>query len=144
MRWLDVITNSMSMSLSKCQELVRTGKPGVLQSMGSQRVRLNWIVLPTVYLSICTNEYDLKLPNIFIGRTVGETEALIFCPPDVKSWLTRKDPDAEKHWGQEERKVTEGELVGWHHWHNGHVFEQTLGDSEEKGSLVCYSSYSHK
>ena len=52
--------------------------------------------------------------------------------------LTEKDPDAGKDWGQEEKGVTEDEMVGWHHWLNGHEFEQTQGDSEEQGSLACW------
>ena len=48
-----------------------------------------------------------------------------------------KDPDAGKIWGQEEKGTTEDEMVGWHHWLNGHEFEQTPGDSEGQGSLAC-------
>ena len=76
-------------------------------------------------------------PWIFIGRTDAETEAPISWPSDVKSQLTGKDPDAGKDWGQEEKGTTEDEMVGCHHWLNGHEFEQTLGNSEEQGSLVC-------
>ena len=54
-------------------------------------------------------------PWIFIGRTNAEAEAPIIWQPDAKSWLTGKDPDAGKHWGQEEKGVTEDEMVGWHH-----------------------------
>ena len=61
-------------------------------------------------------------PWIFIGRT--DTEAPILWPPNAKSWLTGKDPDAGKDWGQEEKGTTEDEMVGWHHWLNGHEFEQ--------------------
>ena len=71
---------------------------------------------------------------IFTGRTDAEAEAPIIWPPDVKSWLIRKDPDAGKDWGQEEKKVTETRMMGWHHWLSGHEFEQTLGDSEGQGS----------
>ena len=53
----------------------------------------------------------------------AETEALILWPPDSKSWLIGKDPDAGKDWGQEEKGTTEDEIVGWHHWLNGHEFE---------------------
>ena len=67
-------------------------------------------------------------PWIFIGRT--DTEAPILWPPYAKSWLTGKDPDAGKDWRQKEKGTTEDEMVGWHHWLNGHEFEQTLGDSE--------------
>ena len=60
---------------------------------------------------------------IFIGRTEAEVEASIFQPPDVKSWLIGKDPDAGKDWTQEEKGMTEDEMVGWHHQLNGHEFE---------------------
>ena len=59
---------------------------------------------------------------IFIGRTDIEAETPILWPPDVKKWLTGKDPDAGKNWRREEG-TTEGEMVGWHHWLNGHEFE---------------------
>ena len=61
----------------------------------------------------------------------------------VKSWLIGKDPDARKYWGQE-KGTTEDEMVGWHHWLNGHEFEQTLGDGERQGSLACYSPWGCK
>jgi len=64
---------------------------------------------------------------IFIARTDAETEAPIFWPPDVNSWLLRKDPDAWKDWEQEEKGTTENEIVGWHHWLYGCEFEQAPG-----------------
>ena len=67
-------------------------------------------------------------PWIFIGRADAEAEAPILGPPDVKSRLTEKDPDAGKDWKQKEKGTSEGEVVGWHHWLNGHEFEQTLGE----------------
>ena len=82
--------------------------------------------------------------RIFIGRTDVEAEALILRPSDMKSWLVGKDPDAGKDWGQEEKRATEDEMVGWHHYLNGHEFEQTLGDSEGQGSLACCSPWRHK
>ena len=75
---------------------------------------------------------------IFIGRTDVEAEALILWPPDRKSWLIGKDPDIRKDWRQEEKGMTEDEMVGWHHWLNRHEFEQTPGDTEGQGSLVCW------
>ena len=60
---------------------------------------------------------------IFIGGTDAEAEAPILGPPDEKSWLVRKDPDAGKDWRQEEKETTEDEMVGWHHRLNGHEFE---------------------
>ena len=59
---------------------------------------------------------------VFIGRTDVEVETPIFWPPDAKSWLIWKDPDAGKDWRQEEKGTTEDEMVGWHHWLNGHDF----------------------
>ena len=76
-------------------------------------------------------------PWIFIRRTDAEAEVLILWPPNMKSWLIRKDPDAGNDWGQEKKGATENEMVGWHHWLNGHEFEQTLVDSEGQGSLAC-------
>ena len=60
---------------------------------------------------------------IFIGRTDAEAETPILWLPDVKNWLTGKDPDAGKDWRQEEKGMTEDEMVGWHHWLDGHEFE---------------------
>ena len=71
-------------------------------------------------------------PWIFIGRT--DAEAPILWPPDAKSWLIGKDPDAGKDWRQEEKGMTEDEMVGWHHWLNGRECEQTPGNGEGQGS----------
>ena len=60
---------------------------------------------------------------MFIGRTDAEAETPILCPPHVKNWLIRKDPDAGKDWRWEETVTTEDEMVGWHHWLDGHEFE---------------------
>ena len=67
---------------------------------------------------------------IFVGRTDAEAETPILWPPDANNWLIGKDPDAGKYWRQEEKGTTEDEMVGWHHWPNGHVFEQALGVGE--------------
>ena len=83
-------------------------------------------------------------PWIFMGRTDAEAEAPILWPPDEKNWLIGEDPDAGKDWGQEEKGTTEDEMVGWHHWFNGHGFEQTLGDGEGQRSLVCCSPWGCK
>ena len=83
-------------------------------------------------------------PWIFIGRTEAETEALIISPPDEESQLTGKDTDAEKHWRQKEKGMSEDEMVGWHHRFNGHEFEHAAGHGEGQGRLVCCSSWGHK
>ena len=80
-------------------------------------------------------------PWILIRRTDAEAEALILWPPDAKKWLIGKDPDAGKHWRQEEKGMTEEEMVGWSHQLNGHEFEQTPGDSEGQGSLMFCSPW---
>ena len=79
---------------------------------------------------------------IFIGRTDAEAEAPKLWPPDVKSWLIRKDPDAGKDWRQE-KGMTEEKMVGWHHWLNGHEFEQILRDGEGQGDRCC-SPWGHR
>ena len=79
--------------------------------------------------------------GIFIGRIDAEAETPIFWPPDAKNWLIRKDPDAGKDWRQEEKWVTEDEMVAWHHQLNGDEFEQAPGVGEGQGSLVCCSPW---
>ena len=78
---------------------------------------------------------------IFTGRT--DVEAVLW-PPEAKSWLIGKDPDAGKDWGQEQKGMTEDETVGWHHRLNGHGFEQVPGDGEGQESLVCCGPWGPK
>ena len=77
---------------------------------------------------------------IFIRRTDAEAEA----PPDVKSRLIGKDPDAGEDWRPEEKGTTEDEMVGWHHRLNGHEFEYTPGVGDGQGGLECSSPWGHK
>ena len=88
------------------------------------------------------NFRKINLAYIF-GRIDAEAEAPILRPPDTKSWLIRKDPDAGKDWGKEKR-ATEGEMVGWHHWLNRLELGQIPGDGEGQGSQVCCSSWGHE
>ena len=81
---------------------------------------------------------------VFIGRTDVEAETPVLWPPDVKNWLIWKGPDAGKDWGQEEKRMTEDEMVGWHHWFNGHGFGWTLGVDDRQGSLACCNSWGRK
>ena len=80
--------------------------------------------------------------QIFIARTGAKVEAPIFWPPDAKSWLTGRDPDAGKDWGQE--GTIEDEMVQCHHWLNGHELEQALGETEGQESRGCCSPWGHK
>ena len=81
---------------------------------------------------------------IFIGRTDAEVETPIIWSPVAKNWLTGENPDAGKHWRQEEKGMTEDEIVGWHHQLNGHEFEQAPGVGDGQGSLACCSPWGHK
>ena len=81
---------------------------------------------------------------VFIGRTDVEAETPILWPPDAKSWLIWKDPDAGKDWGQEEKGTTEDEMVGWHHRLDGYGFGWTLGAGDGQGGLVCCGSWDCK
>ena len=61
--------------------------------------------------------------RMFIEMVDAEAETPILWPPDVKNWLLGKDPDAEKDWGQEEKRMTENKMIAWHHRLDGHEFE---------------------
>ena len=110
-----------------------------------------WTVVLQKTLETPLNSKEIKPVNpkgnqswIFTGRTDVEAEAPnTFWPPDVKNWLILKDPDAGKDWRQEKR-TTEGEMVGWHHWLYGHEFEQAPGVGDGQGSLECCSPWSRK
>ena len=88
--------------------------------------------------------YKGNWPWISIRKTDAEAEAPILWPPDERSWLIGKDPDAGKDWRQEEKGMTEDEMVGWHHWLNGRECEQTPGGGEGQGSLACCSPWGYK
>ena len=114
--------------------------------------RINWcfwtvVLEKTLEIPLDCKEIQPVYPKgnqswIFIGRT--DAEAPIFWPPDAKNWLIWKDPDAGKDWRQEEKGMTEEEMVGWHHRLDGHEFEQALGVGDGQASLVCCSPWGHK
>ena len=81
---------------------------------------------------------------VFIVRTDFEGETPILWPPDAKSWLIGKDPDAGKDWGQEEKEATEDEMVGWHHQLDGHGLGWTPGVGDGQGGLACCGSRGRK
>ena len=92
----------------------------------------NWCFWTVVLEKILENPLDFKESQwvhlkgeqswVFIGKTNVEAETPVVWPPDVKSWLIGKDPDAGTDWGQEEKGTTEDEMAGWHHWLDGHEF----------------------
>ena len=81
---------------------------------------------------------------MFIGRTDAEAETPVLWPPDVKSWLIWKDPDAGKDWRQQEKGTTEDEMVWWHHRFNGHRFGWTPGVGDGQGGPVYCGSWGCK
>ena len=112
----------------------------------------NWcfraVVLEKKTLESPRNNKKIKPVNpkgnqhwIFIGKT--NAEAPIPWPPDVKSWLTGKDPDAGKDWGQE-KGTTEDEMAGWHHGLDGREFGGTLGVGDGQGGLVRCNSWGRR
>ena len=73
-----------------------------------------------------------------------KAESPVLGPPHAKSWLTGKDSDAGRDWGQEEKGTTEDEMAGWHYWLNGLESEWTPGVGDGQGGLVCCDSWGHK
>ena len=153
-----MLLNCCTLYVSKCEKLSsgqRTGKGQFSSShvrVGSH-TRLSTeeliVVLEKNHESPLDSK-EIKPVNskgnqswIYIRRTDAEAEAPILWPPDRKSRLIGKDLDAGKDWGQV-KGVIEDEMAGWHHWLNGHEFEQTQGDREGQGSLVSGSPWSCK
>ena len=111
----------------------------------------NWYFWTLVLENTLENPLDCKeiklvnpkgnQPWIFIGRTAAEASTL--WPPDGKSRLIGKDPDAGEYWRQKKR-ATEDEMTGWQHQCNGHELGQTLGDGEGQGGLACCSPWGCK
>ena len=81
---------------------------------------------------------------VFIGRTDAKAETPILWPPHLKSWLIRKDPDAGRDWGQEEKGTTEDVMAVWHHRLDGQDFGWTPGVGDGQGGLVCCNSWGRK
>ena len=114
----------------------------------------NWCFWNVVLEKTLQNPLDFKeikpvnskgnQPWKFVRRTDAEAEAPTLSPPDAKSLLIGNDPDAGKDRRQKEKWMTEDKMVRWHHWVNGHEFEQAPGDGEGQGSLVCCSPWGHK
>ena len=83
-------------------------------------------------------------PWDFFGRNDAKAETPVLWPPHAKSWLIRKDSDAGRDWGKEEKGMTEDEMAGGHHWLNACEFEWTPGVGDGQGDLVCCSSWGRK
>ena len=100
------------------------------------------------YCCLLTNEVRWNICHfsfrLLIGRIDAEAETPILWPPDLKNWLIGKDPDLGTDWKQEEKGMTEDEMVGWHHQLDGHEFEQAPWVGDGQGGLACCSPRSHK
>ena len=83
-------------------------------------------------------------PWDFFGRNDANVETPVLWPPHAKSWLTGKDSDTGRDWGQEKKGTAEDEMTGWHHWLNGCQSEWTLGVGDGQGGLVCCNSWGRK
>ena len=110
---------------------------------------LNWDVREDSWVSCTarrTNQPILKeiSSEYPFGRTDAETEAPILWPPDVKNWLIGKGHGAGKDWRQKEKGMTEDEMVGLHHWLDGHGFKQTRGVGDGQGIQACCSPWGHR
>ena len=118
------------------------------------RVQKNWCFWTVVLEKTLESPLDCKEIQpvhpkgdqswVFIWRTDVEAETPILWLADEKSWLIGKDPDAGNDWGQEEKGMTEDEMVGWHHRLSGHGFGWTLEVGDGQGGLAYCSSWDHK
>ena len=128
--------------------------PVVMYGCESWTIKKNWWFWTVVLEKTLESPLDCKEIQpvhpkgnqfwIFIGRTDAEAETTILWPHDMKNWLIWKDPDAGKNWRQEEKGMTEDEMVGWHHLLSGHEFGWTLGVGDGQGGLECCSPWGHK
>ena len=116
------------------------------------RTPKNWCLQTVVLEKIPESPLDSKeskpvnlkrnQPQILVGRT--DAEGPVSLSSDANSWLIGKVADAAKDWGQKEKRASEDEMVGQHHWRNEHELGQTLGDGKGQGGLVCCSPWGHK
>ena len=97
---------------------------------------MKWIIL---FIEMSHSRY---LTTVMILKLKLQTPVL--WPPHEKSWLIRKDSDAGRDWGQEEKGTTEDEMAGWHHWLDGHESQWTPGVGDGQGGLVCCDSWGRK
>ena len=88
--------------------------------------------------------YRIRAFTLFCGALNAKAETPVLWPLHANSWLTGKDPDAGRDWGQEEKGVTEDEMAGWHHRPDGHEFEWTPGVGDGQGGLACCNSWGRK
>ena len=142
-------TSSYQRSVEKALAGVVHWSRGMILASGVRGPRFKSWTSPGYPLGFPCEEIQPVHPKgdqswVFIRRTDVEAEAPILWPPDVKSWLIWKEPDAGKDWRQEEKGMAEDEMVGWHHRLNGHGFGWTTGVGDGQGGLACCSSWGRK
>ena len=120
-----------------------TEESGGLPSIGSPRVGHDWSDLAAAAAATAVHSKGDQ-PWVFFGRNDAKAETPVLWPPHAKSWLTGKDSDAGRDWGQEEKGMTEDEMAGWHHRLNGREFEWTPGVGDGQGGLACCDSWGRK
>ena len=150
---LDSILKSRGITLPTKVRLVKAMVFSVVM-YGCKRKLKNWCFWTVLLKKTLESPLDCKEIQpvhpkgnqslIFIGRTDVEAGTPILWPPDVKNWLIGKDPDAGKEWRQEEKGMTEDEMVGWHHRLEGHEFEKAPGVGNGQRSLACCSPWVSK
>ena len=133
----------------------KSQKPAQFQRRGNIDSTAFWKEYPSPIISRTCRSGDLALEIqpvhskghqswVFFGRTDANTETPILWPPHAKSWFTRKDSDAGRDWGQEEKGTTEDDIAGWHHQLDGREFEWTPGVGDGQGGLACCNSWGRK
>ena len=116
--------------LLRCKDTNECYSPGKQKWAGNWKLEI-----------LCKSPILISIIGIF---QILKLKLQYFGPPHVKSWLTGKDSDAGRDWGQEEKGMTEDEMAGWHHWLDGRESEWTLGVGDGQGGLACCDSWDRK
>ena len=101
-------------------------------------------MFPVYFINLLTVHSEGDQPWDFFGRNDAKAETPVLWPPHEKSWLSGKDSDAGRNWGQEEKGMAEDEMAGWHHWLDGRESGWTPGVGDGQGGLACCDSWGRK
>ena len=137
-----------------CPVVTYICETGLWRKLSSEELMLLNCGVGTVVLKTLESPLDCKEIKpvhlkgnqswVFIGRTDAEAKTPILWSSHGKSWLIGKYPDAGRDWGQEEKRMTEDEMAGWHHWLDGRESEWTPGVGDGQGGLACCDSWGRK
>ena len=142
-QWCHPTISSCRLLLLLSQSFPASGSFPMSQLFASGDQRIGASASASLLPVILQDEFPLGLTSLILQRRQWHPTPVLW-PPNAKSQLIEKDPDSVKDWRQEEKGMREDEIVGWHHWLNGHEFEKTPGDNEEQGRLACRSPWDHK